>query len=87
MTTQITKKTAQTIQPGDIIRVEYGTYDNYCNFVFVECNPYVKNTTRITVRHIGSAAEFDIFDLSPVYKITFDVIGKESSYGNSCNIK
>lgn len=84
---QITKKTAKTIQPGDIIRVEYGTYDNYCNFVFVECNPYVKNCTRITVHSIGSNENFDIFDLDPIDKIAFDVIGKESSYGNSRNIK
>ena len=72
-----TKKTAQTIQPGDIFRCEYGAYGNYCNFVFVECNPYVKNTTRITVHSIGSAENFDVFDLSPIDKITFDVIGKE----------
>jgi hypothetical protein len=78
MPTQITKKTAQTIQPGDIIRVEYGDYENYCNFVFVECNPYVKNTTRITVHHIGSADNFDIFDLDPIDKVEFDVIGRES---------
>jgi hypothetical protein len=74
----ITKKTAQTIQPGDIVRVEYGDYENYCNFVFVECNPYVKNCTRITVRYVGSTEIFDIFDLSPIDKITFDVIGREA---------
>lgn len=78
MPMQITKKTAQTIQQGDIIRVEYGDYENYCNFVFVECNPYVKNTTRITVHHIGSADNFDIYDLYPIDKITFDVIGREA---------
>lgn len=78
MPIQITKKTILDIQPGDIIRVEYGDYENYCNFVFVECNPYVKNTTRITVHHIGSADNFDIFDLSPIDKIKFDVIGREA---------
>ena len=78
MKPQITKKTIADIQPGDIIRVEYGTYENYCNFVFVECNPYPKNCTRITVHSIGSAENFDIYDLSPIDKITFDVIGKEA---------
>ena len=77
MKPQITKKNITDIQPGDIIRVEYGDYENYCNFVFVECNPYVKNTTRITVHYIGSADNFDIFDLSPIDKIKFDVIGRE----------
>lgn len=79
MSPYITKKSAQTIQPGDIIRVEYGDFDNYCNFVFVECNPYINNCTRITVRYIGSADKFDIFDLLPVNLITFDVIGKEAN--------
>ncbi len=78
MKPQITKKTILDIQPGDIIRVEYGAYDNYCNFVFIECNPYPKNCTRITVRYVGSTEPFDIYDLSPIDKITFDVIGKEA---------
>lgn len=77
MKPQITKKTILDIQPGDIIRVEYGDFNNYCNFVFVECNPYINNCSRITVRSVGSVDKFDIFDLSPIDKITFDVIGKE----------
>lgn len=78
MKPQTTKKTILDIQSGDIIRVEYGAYENYCNFVFVECNPYPKNCTRITVHSIGSTENFDIYDLSPIDKITFDVIGKEA---------
>ena len=78
MSIQITKKTAQTIQPGDIIRVEYGAYGNYCNLVYIACQPYVKNTTQITVRYINSDEKFHIYDLSPIDKITFDVIGREA---------
>lgn len=76
MQTVMVKKTAQTIQPGDIFRCEYGDYNNYCNFVFVSCEPDGKSTC-ITVRYIGSADTFNIYDLSPIDKITFDVIGKE----------
>lgn len=78
MKPQITKKTILDIQPGDIIRVEYGAYENYCNLVYIACQPYVKNTTQITVRYINSTETFNIYDLSPIDKITFDVIGKEA---------
>ena len=78
MTPQITKKTAQTIQPGDIFRCEYGDYDNYCNFVFVACTPFPQNCTQITVRKTNSTEIFNIYDLLPIEKVTFDVIGKEA---------
>ena len=77
MKTQIIKKTITDIQPGDIIRVEYGDFNNFCNLVYVACQPYVKNTTQITVRYINSTEKFNIYDLSPIDKIKFDVIGKE----------
>lgn len=70
-------KTAQTIQPGDIIRCEYGDYNNYCNFVFVDCKPDGRNTC-ITVHYIGSDYVFNIYDLNPIDKVKFDVIGKEA---------
>lgn len=75
---QITKKTAQTIQPGDIFRSEYGDFENYCNFVFLSCRPSSRNTTEITVRFPNKTKEFEIYEISPIDKITFDVIGKES---------
>lgn len=69
-------KTAQTIKPGDIFRCEYGDYNNYCDFVFVECKPDGKNTC-ITVRKVNSPRLLHIYDLSPVDKVKFDVIGRE----------
>lgn len=78
MTPQITKKTAQTIQPGDIFCCEYGDYDNYCNFVFVSCQPSSPKCTEITVHYVNNNSIFNIYDLSPMDKITFDVIGKEA---------
>ena len=77
MPPQITKKTAQTIQPGDIFRCEYGDYGNYCNFVFVSCESKGRNTC-ITVHYINNNNTFNIYDLSPIDKVTFDVIGKEA---------
>lgn len=76
MTPQITKKTAKTIQPGDIFRCEYGDYGNYCNFVFVGCQPDGNNTC-ITVHYINNNNIFNIYDILPIDKVTFDVIGKE----------
>ena len=78
MKPQITKKTILDIQPGDIFRCEYGDYDNYCNFVFVACTPFPQNSTQITVHYVNNNSIFNIYDLSPIDKITFDVIGKEA---------
>lgn len=72
----MTVKTAETIQPGDIFRCEYGDFNNYCNFVFVCCTPHNKGTC-ITVRYVNDLKAFDIYDLKPMDKITFNVIGKE----------
>lgn len=76
MSPYITKKTSQTIQSGDIFRTEYGDFDNYCNFVFVDCKPDGRCTC-ITVHHVGSDDNFNIYDLLPIDRVTFDVIGKE----------
>jgi hypothetical protein len=78
MPMQIIKKSAQTIKPGDIIRCVYGDDDNYCNFVFVACEKFPENCTQITVRYVGSDYVFNIYDLSPIDKVTFDVIGREA---------
>jgi hypothetical protein len=69
-------KTAQTIKPGDIFRCEYGDFNNYCNFVFVCCTPHSMGTC-ITVRYVNDLKTFDVYDLKPIDKITFNVIGKE----------
>lgn len=75
---QTTKKTTQTIQPGDIFLCEYGDYGNWCNFVFVSCKEHSKNITEITVHYPNKSDIFNIYEISPIDKITFDVIGKES---------
>lgn len=75
---QITKKTAQTIQPGDIFHCAFGDDDNYCNFVFVACETFPINCTQITVHYIGSNNNFNIYDLKSIDKVTFDVIGREA---------
>lgn len=74
----VIRKSAKTIQPGDIFRVEYGDYGNYCNFVFVSCQTSKVYGTEITVHYVNSNDTFNIYDLDPVDKITFDVIGKEA---------
>ena len=74
----ITKKTAKTIQPGEIFRCEYGDYNNWCEFVFVSCEPKGKKWTKIKVRKVGKDDVFSIYDSTPIDKVTFDVIGKEA---------
>ena len=70
------RKTAQTIQPGDIFRCEYGDEGNICDFVFLSCRESSHRSTEITVRSIHNNNVFNIYDLDPIDKVTFDVIGK-----------
>ncbi|MBQ8766071.1 MAG: hypothetical protein IJZ16_04645 [Clostridia bacterium] len=70
-------KTTETIQPGDIFRCEFGDDNNYCNFVFVSCASFPVNCTQITVRYINDSKSFNIYDLLPIDKVTFNVIGRE----------
>jgi hypothetical protein len=72
-------KTAETIQPGDIFRTEYGDYDNWVSFVFVACRPYRLNSTEIDVHYINSEAVFKVYDTDPINKIKFEVIGNENT--------
>ena len=74
---QTTIKTATTIQPGDIFRSEYGDFDNWCEFVFVSCEPDkdFKNCTKINVRNVSNNTIFSIYELNPIDKVKFDVIG------------
>ena len=74
---QTITKTAATIQPGDIFRSEYGDFDNWCEFVFVSCEPDkdFKNCTKIDVRYVSNNTIFSIYDLHPIDKVKFDVIG------------
>ncbi len=71
------QKNAETIQPGDIFIAEYGDYGNFCKFVFFSCEPCkdVKNCTKINVRSINYNNTFSIYDLNPIDKVKFDVIG------------
>ena len=71
------KKTAKTIQPGDIFRSEYGDYGNFCNFVFVSCQDYGRGITEITVRNPVTNCEANIYEINPIDKVTFDVIGRK----------
>ena len=69
-------KTAETIKPGDIFLTEYGDFDNWCKFVFISCEPEGK-FTKINVRCVNYGNTFDIYDLNPIDKVRFEVIGNE----------
>lgn len=71
------RKTAQTIQPGDVFRCEYGDDGNWCNFVFVSCKPSDYKGTEIIVHYEDETKNFEIYDTDPIDKVTFDVIEKE----------
>ena len=69
-------KTAETIQKGDIFCSEYGDYDNWCNFVFVSCEPDGENWTKINVHNVGDDKVYSIYDGRNINKVTFEVVGK-----------
>ena len=67
-------KTAETIQKGDIFRTEYGDYDNWCNFIFISCEPDGEKWTKITVQSINTTEVFSMYENNPINKVTFNVI-------------
>jgi hypothetical protein len=71
-------KTAETIKPGDIFLTEYGDFDNWCKFEFISCEPH-DNFTKINVRSVNYGNTFDIYDLNPIDKVRFEVIGNENT--------
>jgi hypothetical protein len=72
-------KTAETIKPGDIFVSEYGDYGNTCKFVFVACRPYSKKSTEIDVHNINNNTIYSIYELNPIDKVRFEVIGNENT--------
>lgn len=75
---QTITKTAKEIQPGDIFRSEYGDYGNWCDFIFVSCEPDndFKNCTKVNVFNPTNRTIYSIYELNPIDKVIFDVVGK-----------
>ena len=70
----IIKKAAE-MKAGDIFRCSFGHPDNVGDFVFEKCE--AKGiSTRITAREIGGERSYEMYDLDPIDKVTFKVVGK-----------
>ena len=81
---QTITKNAKTIRPGEVFITEYGDYGNWVKFVFVSCEPYGENCTKINVRYITNNSIFSVFEFTPIDKIKFDVL-KEDFCENTDN--
>ena len=67
-------KTAKTIKKGDVFRTEYGDFDNWVNFEFISCEPHKDRCTKITVKSTCTGRVFDVYENTPIDRITFDVV-------------
>lgn len=70
-------KTAKEMKAGDVFRTEYGDHGNWCNFVFESCKAHSKTTTEITFHRIGRKESDRCYEITPIDKVTFEVIGVE----------
>lgn len=68
-------KNASDIRAGDIIQCEFGDFDNIVKVVFDSCEADGKHT-KVTCHDIRTGRQFDMYDFSPIDKVTFEVVGK-----------
>lgn len=70
-------KTAAEMKPGDIFRVEYGDYENWCEFVFESCDVYTKECTVTFFHRIGKDKTEKGYEFKYINKMTYEVVGRE----------
>ena len=71
-------KTAAQMKPGDIFRVEYGDYGDWCELVFVSCSMSVPGCTITVFRHIGRENIKQIYEYTDISRVVYTVVGRES---------
>lgn len=69
-------KKASEMNAGDIYHCSFGHPDNVGKFVFEKCEPSEYKGTKIFAHNIGGERHFEMFDLDPIEKATFEVVGK-----------
>lgn len=72
-------KPASEMKAGDVIRVEYGEYGNFCNLVFESCRSYGEhnNRTETTYHGIYNETSDKFYEFKPIDEVMYEVIGKE----------
>ena len=71
-------KKASEMKKGDVIRFEYGAYDNWCKAVFESCNSFQNSEmTEIHFHWIGSNKSEKMYDTNNIDTLKFEVIGVE----------
>lgn len=70
-------KKASEMKYGDVFRTEYGEYGNWVEVVFEKCEAggVTGTSTKVTVHYVGGES-FDMFDLDPIEKAEFAVVGE-----------
>lgn len=72
-------KTAAQIKSGDVYRTAFGAEDNFGMFVFEACRPaYGSRSTEIDYHKPLSSAGGQMYELEPIDKVTFEVVGRET---------
>lgn len=69
------EKKASEMNAGDIYRCEFGDFGNIVKVIFEKCEAD-RGCTKITYRGIGRAESQTMYDLDPIDKATFEVVGK-----------
>lgn len=71
-------KTAAQMKSGDVYKTAFGDEYNVGLFVFEACRPaYNGRTTEIDYHKPLSSAGGQMYELEPIDKVTFEVVGKE----------
>ena len=68
-------KKADDMQPGDIFRCAYGRSKYIVELVFEKCEQ-LHLKTMVTCHQIGLESQH-IFNMNPIERCTFEVVGKE----------
>ena len=73
----IIKKASEMVF-GDIIRCEFGDFDDIVRVVFEKCEigGCLGTSAKITVRSLCEDSSNYIYELDPIDKVTFEVVGR-----------
>lgn len=68
-------KKASEMNAGDVYQCVFGDFDNVVRVVFESCEADGRHT-KINFRSIGREESRVMYDLDPIDKVTFEVVGR-----------
>lgn len=71
------KKHWSDVEKGDVIRMEFGDYDNFVTVIFEELEIMELNWIRTIGRYVSTGEKFEGFGVNYNNMFTYTVIGKE----------